>query len=85
MRAKIITFKPNNNGEVAVYLAKGANLHTLIDLSGQEVDIERVGEEIPAYEFDKLIPVMRMIQNSINEAEEKGYQKAREEIEKEGV
>jgi len=27
---------------------------------------------------------MRMIQNSINEAEEKGYQKAKEEIEKEG-
>jgi len=47
---------------------------------GDAIVIDDAGEEIPAYEFDKLIPVMRMIQNSINEAEERGYQKAKEEI-----
>jgi len=47
---------------------------------GDEIEIDDAGEEVPAYEFDKLIPIMRMIQDRIKKAEEGGYRKAKEEI-----
>lgn len=44
MKAKVITFKPNKNGEVTLYLGAGADLRELIDLIGEEVSITKQGE-----------------------------------------
>jgi hypothetical protein len=44
MRAKFITFKPNRNGTVAIYLDKGIDKRELCDLEGQEVEIGKPRE-----------------------------------------
>lgn len=40
MRTKLLSFKPLKNGETTVYLDKGINLHSLVDMAGQEIDID---------------------------------------------
>ena len=55
---------------------------------GDAIEIDDADKDIPAYEFDQIVPIMRLIQSTIEqrekEAEERGYQKAKEEIDKEG-
>lgn len=51
---------------------------------GDVIEIDDAGKDLPAYEFDQIVPIMRLIQGTIEqrekEAEERGYQKAKEEI-----
>jgi len=63
MRVKLLTFKPNKNGDVTLYLGAGVDLRELIDLIGQEVTIElAIGkEEKPV--GDNLKEIMAMIQD----------------------
>lgn len=68
MKAKIVTFKPNKNGETTLYLGAGLNLRELIDLIGQEVTIELVTgkEERPADTCgidERLKAIIAMIQD----------------------
>ena len=63
MRVKLLTFKPNKNGDVTLYLGAGVDLRELIDLIGQEVIIEPAAgkEETPV--DDGLKAIIAMIQN----------------------
>lgn len=46
MRTKLLSFKPLKNGETTVYLDKGINLHSLVDMQGQEIDIGLAMEKV---------------------------------------
>jgi len=63
MRVKLLTFKPNKNGDVTLYLGAGVDLRELIDLIGQEVIIEPAAgkEEKPV--DDGLQAIIAMIQD----------------------
>jgi len=63
MRVKLLTFKPNKNGDVTLYLGAGVDLRELIDLIGQEVIIEPAAgkEEKPV--DDGLKAIIAMIQD----------------------
>ena len=40
MKVKMLSFKPNKDGSVTLYLDKGADLHSLIDMTGKEVTLD---------------------------------------------
>ena len=40
MIVKLLSFKPNKDGSVTLYIDKGADLHSLIDMTGKEIVID---------------------------------------------
>lgn len=57
MKAKIITFKPCKTGEVTLYLGKGVDLRSLIDLIGEGVVITKAEETEKPSIHEKLISI----------------------------
>jgi hypothetical protein len=67
MKAKIITFKPNKSGETTLYLGEGIDLRELIDLIGQEVNIEPAQPIAPkCSELGKIIESDKQILAILN-------------------
>ena len=66
MIVKLKNVKPNNDDTITLYLDKGADLMFLIGLRGKEIDIDAKGKEHPAWEFDRLMPLIRYQDAFIN-------------------
>jgi hypothetical protein len=60
---KLINYKPNEDGTTMVKLGKGADRHALEDMSGKEINIDTQQAELPAWEFDRLMPLIRYMDN----------------------
>ena len=54
MTVKLLYFKPNKDGSVTLYLDKGADQHTLIDLSGKDISITLAVPDTAAQAVDSL-------------------------------
>ena len=77
MIVKMLSFKPNKDGSVTLYLDKGADLHSLIDMTGKEISIDTQQAELPQWEFDRLMPLVRYQDAFINKLIEAALEKER--------
>ena len=59
---KLVSFKPLKTGEVTVYLDKGINLHSLVDMSGHEIIIDLAEGRS---ETDDKLALLRNIRQSL--------------------
>ena len=58
MKAKLKNHKANNDGTVAIYLAKGADEYALLGLRGKEIEITESKSETPETVPDDLATIL---------------------------
>lgn len=82
MKGTLRKFEPTKEGiTVIIQCEKGADMHSIVDMLDKEIEFGMQSKEIPAYEFDQILPICRMIEESRQKEYKRGLSEAAEAME----